>query len=207
MLVYFVRHGESQANKKGLHHRPETPLTSEGKKQAEIVAERLARIPIDLIYSSTQKRAQQTAEIISQKIHKPIELWEELREIKTPKEIWGKSIDSLKITPIKELVEKNFYKSKWHYSTEENFFDLRNRAEKVLDHLLKEHSKETILCVTHGTILKMIMSIIMLGKHLTPRGFQNLRSHLYLQNTGITICEYSEKYGWTVNTVNDTTHL
>jgi hypothetical protein len=53
----------------------------------------------------------------------------------------------------------------------------------------------------------MIMSIIMLGKNLTPRGFQNLRSHLYLQNTGITICEYSEKYGWTVNTVNDIAHL
>lgn len=90
-MLYLVRHGESVANKSRLHHMPTTPLSEEGIRQAKVVAERLKNIDIDFIYSSPQERAKQTAEIISKQKNLSIEYWEDLKEIRFPSEIWGKS--------------------------------------------------------------------------------------------------------------------
>lgn len=57
MLVYLVRHGESEGNKSQTYQFPETELSETGKRQAEILAERLAKIPIDFVYASILKRA------------------------------------------------------------------------------------------------------------------------------------------------------
>ncbi len=73
MNIYLVRHGESELNKVSVHQTEDTPLSPEGIKQANKLAERIKKLKIDFIYSSPYKRAKQTAEIISKKLKKPIE--------------------------------------------------------------------------------------------------------------------------------------
>lgn len=207
MIIYFIRHGESEGNKKGFHQDPEVPLSQEGIKQSQVLAERLKKHRIDIIYSSSMTRAMQTAEIISNYLKIPVESWENLKEIRNPSEIWGKSVEDKKILKIRELARKEFLKGNGRYSDEETFEDLNKRAKEVLEHLLLHHKEQNVLCISHATMVKMIICKAIFGEGLTPEIFLQLREHLWLKNTGITVCEYANKWGWTLVNWNDTAHL
>lgn len=70
--LYFVRHGESEANKKELFAgRWDVTLTDLGRAQAKMAAKQVARIKVDRIVSSPLLRAKETAEIIAQEIGYP----------------------------------------------------------------------------------------------------------------------------------------
>ncbi|HBD02019.1 TPA: hypothetical protein DCZ17_00705, partial [Candidatus Collierbacteria bacterium] len=83
MIVYFVRHAERL---KTGGRNPKSPISETGFNQARSVGERLKKVQIDVIYSSSYERAKQTAEVISKIINKPIELWDHLIEANSEKE-------------------------------------------------------------------------------------------------------------------------
>ena len=82
MRLYFVRHGESEANTTGLfsNRPPGAALTAAGREQAESLAVRLHDAGITQIYSSPLLRARQTAEILSAALNAPVEVTDALRE-------------------------------------------------------------------------------------------------------------------------------
>jgi len=82
MKIFLVRHGESEANEKGIHQgqRIDTGLSKRGKEQAKLIAERLKDEKIEAIYSSDLKRAKETAEEIAKFHKKKIILDKRLRE-------------------------------------------------------------------------------------------------------------------------------
>lgn len=207
MLIYLVRHGESEANKKNFHHTPEVPLSELGFQQAQNVAKRFKNINIDLIYSSPLTRAKQTAEIINKKIKAPIEYWDNLSEMGQPSEIRGKSAEEKEVIMVKHIIEANSHKPNYHFSDEENFEDINRRAKNVLHHLENMHKNQTILCVSHSTYIKALVGKIIFGDSLTNKIFQEMRKHMWMQNTGITVCEKHPKYGWQLNIWDDTIHL
>ena len=67
MIFYIVRHGKPDY--------ATNTLLPEGKIQAELVGERLARLPIDRIYSSPYGRAIETAEPLAKKKNLPMIGW------------------------------------------------------------------------------------------------------------------------------------
>lgn len=68
--IYFIRHGESEANAAGLlaGSSSDTPLTQKGLEQARLAGEELKTKQVDLIVSSPLARAYETAKIIAQEI-------------------------------------------------------------------------------------------------------------------------------------------
>jgi broad specificity phosphatase PhoE len=81
MILYFVRHGETEFNK---HHqlmgqRIDAPLDDKGLRQAHEVVAKLPK-DFDVIYSSPLHRAAQTARIIADYFNKNIEIRDELKE-------------------------------------------------------------------------------------------------------------------------------
>lgn len=68
--IYFVRHGESEANAQGLlaGSNSDTPLTQKGKDQAHTVGVQLKEKQVDLIVASPLGRAYETAKIIAREI-------------------------------------------------------------------------------------------------------------------------------------------
>lgn len=207
MIIYFVRHGLSEGNESNIHQDQNTPLSSDGIKQAEALSKRLENIQFDLIYSSDSLRAKKTAEIINKEGKTNIEYWSDLVEIKMPSEIRGKSVDDPDVVKIKELIHKNYYKGNFKYSDEETFGELNERAKRVLKHLEEKHEGQTILIVSHSTAIKAIVGRIIFGDKLSPDILLSMRSHMWANNTGVTVCEKSEKWGWQLNTWNDMTHL
>ncbi|MEI2663132.1 histidine phosphatase family protein [Rossellomorea sp. LJF3] len=63
-MIYVIRHGQTDWNKEGrLQGRRGLPLNEEGIRQAGNLKQQLNHISFDLVFSSPQKRAQETAEI------------------------------------------------------------------------------------------------------------------------------------------------
>ena len=207
MKLYLVRHGETTGNIGDMYQTEKTPLTPKGENQAKKVAERLKEAHIDLIYSSPHERAQRTSGIISKTISAKVELWEKLMEIRRPKEVRGKSVNDPDTDKIMREVIVNFDNPDWKYSDEENFFDLSERANLVLNHLIKNHKNQNVVCVSHGTFIKFIVCSVIFGDKLTPEFFDLFRHHVWTANTGITKIEYSDKHGWRLLYLNDITHL
>ena len=69
MKVFLVRHGETDYNAQGIFqgYSP-VPLSARGRQQAALVAERLLSLQPQVLYSSDIWRAQETANIIGQRL-------------------------------------------------------------------------------------------------------------------------------------------
>lgn len=82
-MIYIVRHGQDDDTVRG--GWSDTPLTALGVQQSIQFADDLLnnqhKYNICKLYSSDLKRAKQTAEIISQKLHLPIEFLPDSREV------------------------------------------------------------------------------------------------------------------------------
>ena len=82
MKLYFVRHGESEANvlrvfsNRGWQHG----LTATGRAQVEALADRLVDAGIDRVYASPLQRAVETAAILSDRLAVGYEVTDALRE-------------------------------------------------------------------------------------------------------------------------------
>lgn len=83
LTVCFVRHGESEANIRGIFaNRADQPfaLTETGIGQARVLADRLRERGATHIYTSPLPRARQTAELIGRALGLPVEVADALRE-------------------------------------------------------------------------------------------------------------------------------
>src|SRR6056297_2934936 len=85
MTLILIRHGESEANKKGRNQGEggfwsDTPLSEKGNEQAEQVSQRLKTEKIDYIFSSDLKRAKETANKINKHHNKKIIFDKRIRE-------------------------------------------------------------------------------------------------------------------------------
>ena len=207
MKVFLVRHGESVGNKAGIHQTAEMELSDTGRKQAKLIANRLKNQKLNLIYSSTFFRARQTSEIISESLGIPIEYWDFLIELRNPSEIHNKRINDPKIAKIKELVKKNFAMENFRYSDEETFSELNARVEKVVEHLIRKHQGENVICISHASMIKAIISKMVFGEKLTAQIYTDIRYHFWSTNTGISVCEYGKGKIWGITSWNDASHL
>ncbi|WP_285041982.1 histidine phosphatase family protein [Plantibacter sp. LMC-P-059a] len=63
--LYLVRHGEQQHAEHGL---PDGPLSARGRRQAQLLAERLGGVPMTAAWHSPLQRAAETAQIIAERM-------------------------------------------------------------------------------------------------------------------------------------------
>jgi len=65
--VYFVRHGSTEGNEKGAYQHLHTPLSELERRQAEFVAHRFERIPVDIVIASDMEHAAETGQCIAER--------------------------------------------------------------------------------------------------------------------------------------------
>ena len=154
MLIYIVRHGQTEENLQRIlqGHMPGT-LTEQGKEQVQRAAEQLSKegVKFTRIVSSDLKRAIDLAQIIADKLNLPIVTMEILRE-----RDWGKFTGM----HISEAMDKYRVDGKWQFpegttETEEGIYE---RANKALVELQKQFSDETIIVVTHGQFARNLIA-------------------------------------------------
>lgn len=203
--IYFVRHGESENNAARIRQGEDSNLSEKGREQAQFVAERFTRIPIELIVASPFPRALQTAEIISKKTGVPVEPSELAKERLYPKAAINKSIDDPETINALKKMEENWLERKGGYGGSESFDDVLGRAKK-LSQLLLAKSEKQIAVVSHATFIRFFLSYISFGDELKPEEFFHMTKTYLVKNTGITYFTNNEGK-WHVITWNDHAHL
>ncbi|MBQ7926135.1 MAG: histidine phosphatase family protein [Lachnospiraceae bacterium] len=82
MLLYMIRHGETDQNKeKRLQGRSDIELNAYGRELAQITAGALQKVAFDRIYTSPLKRAKETAYILKGDRQIPIIIEKRIQEI------------------------------------------------------------------------------------------------------------------------------
>lgn len=147
--LYFIRHGESQANAEGvIAGSTDVLLTERGIEQAREVAEviLLRGIQIDTIISSTLSRAYDTAKIIAEAVGysgAKIIAIDELQE---------KGAGSFEGCPINVLYAAN--DEEMRQAGAESFADFAKRVEQA-NKMIEKHARGTTLIVGHAGIYRM----------------------------------------------------
>lgn len=207
--VYLIRHGETESVHQHRHQCNEDPLNEEGLRQARVLAERMTRLPVEIILSSTASRALQTAEAIQDVVGVDIVPNTCFNERKNPSELIGKVRHSEEVLAVKKEMYSHESEPDWHYSDEENFFDVRERVHEAMS-LLEARKEEHIVVVTHG-YMKKIITMTMANPELTPQEFSHWYDFLGENNTGITVltwgCKEKGEDRWRLKTWNDHAHL
>ena len=154
VLFYFVRHGESEGNTKGvLSGHTDYPLTEKGREQARETA---ALIPTDYVYvySSDLLRCKQTTEIVNVK-KLPIVFDVRLRE-RNFGELTGKSWDEL---DPEGVLRKADVEQKYDYRPYggESADQVEARLMECFNEIKDSVTKGTkVLIVTSGGIIRML---------------------------------------------------
>ncbi|OGG63967.1 hypothetical protein A3C18_03920 [Candidatus Kaiserbacteria bacterium RIFCSPHIGHO2_02_FULL_54_11b] len=215
--IYLVRHGESENNASGTYNTPDAPLSERGRAQAEEIAARCSKLPIDAIVSSTIVRANDTAEVISARIGKPIEFSDLFLERRMASSLQGRLRKDPDVLQAMSEINANLEVPGYRYEDGENFEDLKERVLASLKYL-EERSEENILVVTHGFFMHIIAAAVIFGEELSGAECRKIfRGLQVMRNTGITVLAFEDDdvrnsidglgSRWQLRVWNDHAHL
>ncbi len=197
--VILVRHGQTEWNVQLKYQgHSDVELTTQGVRQAELVAARLAKEPVDAIYSSDLGRALRTAEYIALPHQLPVTPLNGLREYHFGE--W-EGLTFKQIAKQWPDLNANFFKNPDTVRVPggETFGEVKARAEAVVRKLVDQHPEQTIMLVSHGGTIRTILCAA-LGLHL------NRIWSIRQDNTAVNIVEYYQETA-IVALVNDVHHL
>ncbi|MBU1665265.1 MAG: histidine phosphatase family protein [Gammaproteobacteria bacterium] len=143
MLLYLLRHGESEANVGGfINDDPTRPvlLTTKGRKQAAIAAQALSGIRFSHAYASQFPRARQTAEIILAGRVLPLVIDARLNERHS-------GLDGQPVEVFNDLVRPEPVRIK--PVNGESFLEQMARLKGFLDEITLRHPEGVVLALSH----------------------------------------------------------
>lgn len=187
MRVYFVRHGESEANVQHVitNRGHAYPLTEKGRAQAQALTEELTGAGITRIVSSPLLRAAQTAEILSAGLGLSYEVADALREFDCGV-LEGRS-DPASWEAHNRVWQDWFRRKRWDSRIEggESLLDIRDRFMPFLNGVLAWGARrdERVILIGHGGLY-----LSMLPMTLANLDFE-LTASLPFPNTGYVLAE------------------
>lgn len=154
-FIFVVRHGESEANAKGVEAGPlDYPLTKNGVKDVEFIAKALSNAKVKNVYSSPVRRAVQTARILARPHKLRVKILEELTETKIKPEFAGKKGSHHILVNPEAFDETNS--------------DLLKRAHSAME-TIRNNSGGNAILVSHGDLITGLLEDIVERKLSTGK--------------------------------------
>ncbi len=152
-LVLLVRHAVTATTGVKLYGRaPGHSLSDEGRRQADAVAGRLARLPkLAAVYASPLERARETGLPIARARGLALRIERELSEIDIG-EWTGLSFKRVRRKPEWEIVQR--HPSGFRFPGGESFTEMQTRVTATLARLVARHPGEVIVAVSHADPIK-----------------------------------------------------
>jgi broad specificity phosphatase PhoE len=209
MLLYVVRHAQSESNAQVPGAGKDSRLTDLGRSQAQAVAARLAEIGIDQVMASPYSRALETAEEIRKETRAPASIVPLLHEhhieaLRSERvEDWplmSRAVLAERF-PDFELPADFAFDPKWHDIPETDDAVVR-RGKRVLEDLWQRYPDARLVLVTHGSPAgKLLMGVLGIE---SPQ-----RIALRIDNASISIVDYAPDWKVLVasNRIDHLTHL
>ena len=192
MLIYLIRHGETELNASRVLQPPATPLSERGVAQAERLAVRLAGAGLVRILVSDLRRAEMTAEVLGRRSGAPIARDPELAE---------RNFGALRGRPYAELGLDPFAPG-YEPPEGESWEVFHARVDRAFGRVeaVARSAEGPIAVVTHGLVCHSLVSrrvSLSPGLSLAGRGWRN---------TSLTVLDPSGS-GWAVTLLDDISHL
>ena len=181
MRLYFIRHGQSELNLKGiLAGQTDTPLTDEGREQAKEAAVKLEGIKFDAVFSSDLSRAHET-----QKIMLP-----DYTAVTTPLvrefdmvELVGNTMDEIIKRYGEHTIKQAFNTHDFKQFGGESKEDVKIRLKQFLSDVIdKDYENVAVFC--HSGLCKTMLTL--------AAGCDWMNS--YCDNCSVNVFEYTDKY-------------
>jgi len=199
--LILIRHAEIDANREFRYiGKREDPLSEEGQEQAKQLAQALAVMPVEAIYSSPAQRALQTAAPLALSHQQEVRMEDDLRECDFG--LWEglNRADLLARAP-----HEAQYFSTWERDLTmappggESYTAMSERVRRRVGSLLLVHHGQTIVLVSHVGPVKALLCMA-LGAPLTAM------FHFFIDPATITVVDWREAYA-IVRLVNSHAHL
>jgi broad specificity phosphatase PhoE len=152
--LLLARHGETDWNRaRRWQGHADRPLTGRGRAQATALAERLADIALDAVYSSDLRRARETAEAVAQTQGLDVVQLPELREVSVG------SWEGLTRDEAEAKFPDGF--RRWlaggtGWDDGETYAAMNARVLGAVNRIARDHEGEQILIVSHGGPIRAI---------------------------------------------------
>ncbi|SCY56726.1 histidine phosphatase family protein [Alkaliphilus peptidifermentans] len=185
--LFLTRHGQTEWNLEGrLQGHKDSNLTDVGEQQAKLLGERLKDIEIDVIISSSSGRAYRTAELICGDREIDILPNDNLKEINIGD--WEGQL-VVEVEEHSPDEHHNFWNLPHLYqpSGGETFQQLHTRVSNEIEKIITEHYGKNILVVTHGVVLKALIS------YFENKEIKDLWSGAFMHSTCLNIVEIDNK--------------
>jgi broad specificity phosphatase PhoE len=198
MQLYFVRHGESEANRlheisnRGQKHG----LTAKGREQVATLAAQLVPNNINQIFTSPLLRATQTADILSDALGLPYQITDALREYDCG--ILEGQADETTWARYRQLRSAWIDNHHWDARIEqgESFRDMEQRFVPFIQHLLQQvdHSDSSIVLIGHGGLYACMLPLILRNVSFAMAATYTFPNTAYVlaesQNRGLVCLEW-----------------
>lgn len=200
--LYLIRHGENIDGQLENGKYGDLGLSPEGIRQSERLRDRLAQsgeIKADVLISSPERRAHETAKIIAPALNQPILLADDVVEWRgddgtlSPEEFMARW-DAV------PKAQKPFFR--WQEGFE-NRMEFTLRVHLAINRITQEHAGKTIVVVSHGAFIQVTFMVFFgYGEASLDRATPEIR------RTSITHWYTSESDPrWTLERSNDCHHL
>ncbi|MBV9214611.1 MAG: histidine phosphatase family protein [Acidobacteria bacterium] len=201
--LYLIRHGQSAGNAEGRFggHGP-TPLSTLGKRQADLTAKALAKEGITALYSSDLLRAIQSAEPLAKLLKLDIRVSDAFRE-RDVGVLEGLTFDESRANHPNDYYALVNRTVDHVISGGESYRHLLRRITTKLQNVLRDHQGEKIAIYTHtGAICFMTLHLLgAIGRDTKQTPW------LITSNCGINRFELRGRRNVRVLALNDTRHL
>ncbi len=182
--LYFIRHGQSQANiEQYFAGNLDAPLTEQGELQALATGNYLKSVPFTAVYASDLQRAYRTGYAVATHHGLDVIPTQRLREIAAG--VWeGKAFSELEIRPDYQV---------WLHTIGlacptggEAVAELQLRIQSTVEDIVRRHSGETVCIATHATPIRVMECI------WRDIPLEEMHTIPWVSNASITIAQYDE---------------
>jgi probable phosphoglycerate mutase len=187
--VVLVRHAEPDYRALGGDADPrDPPLSAAGRRQAVQVATRLGNSFVDAVYSSTMRRALETAAAIARVNDLAITQWHDLREIDVDREALRRA--NAGGIALAELATRFVSNPRWDSLPGlEASRRFRHRVIQAIEAIIACHPGQRVVVVTHGGVINAYLSMLLevprdmffLPEHTSLSVVRNLRDMTSVQ--------------------------
>jgi probable phosphoglycerate mutase len=195
-----VRHGESEWNRIGRYQgQADAPLSALGARQAEALAGRLQREPIDAIFTSPLQRAAKTAEAIAR--HHPTVPFDQATALL---EIHHGDWQGLMADEVIErygvgLLEWRNHPTRSQMPNGESFTNILKRVLDFKERLCADYPSRNVLISTHDVVVKILVADA-LGMNM------DRINRIWVTNASISVIEYGDDLPYLVS-LSEACHL
>ena len=183
MDLLWVRHAEPERIAPGTGVPADPPLTARGRDQAERLAAWLAVEPIDVVLSSPQRRAIETADPIARAHGLDVQVVAGLVEYDVQSDSYI-PMEELRATDDPKLAA--MYEGRWEEFGGESTDTFRARVAATLDEVVTAHPGRRVVAVCHGGVINVALAVVLgLDRHLWFDPHYTSLSRMVASRTGV----------------------